>query len=142
MIGRFVPWALPCVIAGACAVSVSARAADVGGWFADQQRPAAPSTSSQNECAQAIREASSDTTALNAYRAALCYLQAEVPDPLAASAWLSRSAEMKFLPADRLLRNLQAAQASQHVSTAHCHDLGEGRKLCHGGASGAATPFK
>ncbi len=138
----FVRWAVPCMIAGACAVSVPARAADVGGWFADQQRPAAPSTSGQGECAQAIREASSDTTALNAYRAALCYLQAEVPDPLAATAWLARSAEMKFLPADRLLRSLHAAQASQHASTAHCHDLGEGRKLCHGGASSAATPFK
>ena len=100
------------------------------------------SLSGQTECAQAIRQAASDATAGNAYRAALCYLQAETPDTLAATAWLSRSAEMKFLPADRLLRSLQAAQAGPHSATAHCRDLGEGRQICHGGAPPAATPTK
>ncbi len=130
------------VVAIAFAASGSGHAADVGGWFADQQRPSAPPATGQDECAQAIRDASSDTTAINAYRAALCYLQAEVPDTLAANAWLSRSAELKFLPADRLLRSLQAAQAGVHGAAPHCHDLGEGRKLCHGGAPVAAAPFK
>jgi hypothetical protein len=117
-----------------------ALAADVGGWFSDQQKPPVPSGAS--ECAVAIREAASDPTAINAYRAALCYLQAETPDPLAATAWLQRSAEMQFMPADRMLRILQAAQAGQHGSTRHCHDLGEGRQLCHGGSAPAfaATP--
>jgi hypothetical protein len=126
-------WAMACALS----VSVSARAADVGGWFAEQQRPSAQAAapSGQAECAQAIRQAAADSTAINAYRAALCYLQADTPDPLAATAWLSRSAELKFLPADRLLRSLQAAQAGPHSTTAHCHNLGEGRQICHGGAS-------
>ena len=127
------------VLAGALLAGPSAQAADVGGWFADQQRPSATLPTGQAECAQAIREASSDTTAINAYRAALCYLQAETPDTLAATAWLSRSADLKFLPAERMLRSLQAAQAGPHSAVAHCHELGEGRKICHGGAPGAAT---
>ena len=124
----------------AALISMSAQAADVGGWFSEQQRP--QTASGQTECAQAIRQAASDATAGNAYRAALCYLQAETPDTLAATAWLSRSAEMKFLPADRLLRSLQAAKAGPHSATAHRRDLGEGRQICHGGAPPAATPTK
>jgi hypothetical protein len=137
-------WILAC----AAATSVCAHAADVGGFFSDQLKP--PAASGPNECAQAIRQAAADTTAINAYRAALCYLHAETPDPLAAMAWLQRSADMKFLPADRLLRSLQVAQAGPHSTSAHCHDLGEGRQICHGGtpvalgspaaAAAAATP--
>lgn len=135
MSGSCLGWVLPCALG----VAISAHAADVGGWFAEQQRPSVTSPSNQAECAQAIREASSNTTALNAYRAALCYLQGESPDTLAAHAWLKRSADLKFLPADRLLRSLQAAQSGPHSALAHCHDLGEGRKICHGGAPPAAV---
>ena len=129
-------WGLACIVS----MAASAHAADVGGWFADQQKP--PVASSEAECAQAIRQAAADATASNAYRAAWCYLQAQTPDTLAATAWLQRSVEMKFIPAERLLRSLQMAQAGPHSAKAHCHDLGEGRQICHGGAPGAfaATP--
>ncbi len=135
-------------LAGIVLVSISlslvvpwaAHAADVGGWFSDLQKP--PVASGEAECAQAIRQAAAEATASNAYRAALCYLHAQTPDTLAATAWLQRSVDLKFMPAERLLRNLQMAQAGAHSPTPHCHDLGEGRQICHGGAppAFAATP--
>ena len=72
---------------------------------------------------------------LAAYRAALCYLQADTPDVVAAKAWLVRSSEAGFMPAHRLLRNLLIAEAGMHGSAAHCHTLGEGQQLCHGGSA-------
>ena len=128
------------VLWGALFVSPCGYAADIGGWFADQERPKVQGADSQVECAHAIRDAASATSAVSAYRAALCYLQAETPDTLAATAWLTRAAELKFLPADRLLRSLQAAQAGPHSAARHCHDLGDGRQICHGGAAPAAAP--
>lgn len=123
------------LVAIAAATSLCTHAADIGGFMADRLKPPAPS--GPNECAQVIRQAAAEATAINAYRAALCYLHGETPDTLAATAWLERSAQLQFLPADRLLRKLQAAQAAPHSTVAHCHDLGEGRQLCHGGAVGA-----
>jgi len=119
-----------------------ARAADIGGWFADQQKAAAQPESNPagDACPQTIARAALDTTGIGAYHAALCYLQAGKPDPVAAQAWLSRSAEMNFLPARRLLRALQAADTGSHSPAPHCHDLGEGRQICHGGAPVAAAP--
>jgi hypothetical protein len=113
-----------------------AQAADIGGWYADQQRAATQAASSPtpDACPQVIARATLDATALGAYHAAWCYLQAEQPDLIAARAWLSRSAESGFLPAHRLLRALQAAEAGLHSPAPHCHDLGEGRQICHGGA--------
>ena len=102
------------VVAIAFAASGSGHAADVGGWFADQQLPSAPPATGQAECAQAIRDASSDTTAINAYRAALCYLQAETPDLVAANAWLSRSSEPK-LPSGRPLVSHPASRTSRRA---------------------------
>ena len=128
-------------------VSNLASAADVGGWFADQQKASAQAASGQaaQSCPQVIARAAVEPTALGAYQAAGCYLQAETPDLVAAKAWLSRSAEMNFLPAQRLLRSLLAAEAGAHAALPHCNDLGEGRQICHGGASAppvAAAPTK
>lgn len=115
----------------------SAGAADVGGWFADQQKAAAQATtaSSASACPQAVARAAAEANAINAYQAAHCYLQGDNPDLVAAKAWLARSAEMNFMPAHRLLRNLALAEAGVHASQRHCHDLGEGRQICHGGAA-------
>lgn len=124
----------------AALMSTAALAADVGGWFAEQQKAQAPSASATDaaSCPQVIARAARDTTAVGAYHAAHCYLQADAPDLVAAKAWLTRSAEMNFLPAHRLLRSLQLAEAGAHSAARHCHDLGEGRQICHGGA--AAPP--
>jgi len=131
--GGVMRWSLVCTML----VSGPARAADVGGWFADQQKASAQAASSESAqtCPQVIARAAVDTTAIGAYQAAGCYLQAETPDLVAAKAWLLRSAEMNFLPAHRLLRSLQAAELGAHSTSRHCHDLGEGRQICHGGAS-------
>jgi TPR repeat protein len=117
-----------------------AGAADIGGFFADQQKAQALAADKGGEkggepgCPQRIASAAADGSALAAYRAGLCYLQAEQPDMLAAKAWLSRGAELGFMPAHRLLRSLLIAEAAPHGSAPHCHPLGEGRQLCHGGA--------
>ena len=120
-----------------CALLVSSpiQAADIGGWFADQQRAGAQAASNPppDACPEVIARAALDT-AMSAYHLALCHLQAEKPDIIAARTWLSRSAELNFLPAHRLLRALQAAEAGFHSPMPHCHDLGEGRQICHGGA--------
>lgn len=112
------------------------HAADVGGWYADQQKAAAVASAkgSDEACPQVIARAAADASALAAYRAALCYLQADTPDGVAAKAWLARSADAGFMPAHRLLRSLLIAEAGVHSAAPHCHVLGEGQQLCHGGA--------
>ncbi|MCW5661537.1 MAG: hypothetical protein KIT60_27880 [Burkholderiaceae bacterium] len=118
----------------------TASGADVGGWYAEQQKAAARrAEQGAATCPQAVALAAADPTALKSYQAAHCYLQGEAPDLVAARAWLMRSAEMNFLPAQRLLRALAAAEAAAHASQRHCHDLGEGRMLCHGGAPPLAS---
>ena len=116
-------------------VWLPAHAADIGGWYADQQKAAAQAAAgpAPDACPQVIARAAADATALGAYRAAVCYLEAGQPDMIAARAWLARSAAMDFPPAQRLLRALQAADAGVHAAVPHCHDLGEGRQICHGG---------
>jgi TPR repeat protein len=131
-------------LVGAALAPALATAADVGGFFADQQKAQATAVAKDAaaSCAETIARAPTDGSALAAYRAGLCYLQAEQPDVLAAKAWLARSAELDFMPAHRLLRSLLMAEAQPHLAAAHCHDLGEGRQLCHGGAAplAAASP--
>jgi TPR repeat protein len=139
-------------IGGIAAVSLAANAADIGGFFADQQKAQAIAAERAAEkaaeqaaepgCPQAVANAAADGSALAAYRAGLCYLQAEQPDMLAAEAWLSRSADLGFMPAHRLLRQLLAAQAAPHASAPHCHPLGEGRQLCHGGTRPLAAALQ
>lgn len=112
-------------------------AADVGGWFADQQKAkaAAAARSAEEGCPQVIMRAATDASALVAYRAALCYLQTDTPDLVAAKAWLGRSAEAGFMPAHRLLRSLLVAEAGAHGTEPHCHSIGEGQQICHGGST-------
>jgi hypothetical protein len=121
------------------ACSGASFAADIGGWYAEQQRVAAEAAAgpSPASCAEAIAQATSAPSGLSAYRAAVCYLTGDRVDIVAARAWLAASSESDFLPAQLLLRSLMVAEAGPHSSQRHCHDLGEGRQLCHGG-SGAA----
>jgi len=117
-----------------------AGAADVGGWYADQQKAAAATVPADTpSCPLAVARAAAEPTAISTYQAAHCYLQGDAPDLVAAKAWLSRSADLDFLPAHRLLRSLQLAEAGVHARQRHCHDLGEGRQLCHGGAPPVAA---
>ena len=125
------------VCAAAMCVALPAAAADVGGFFADQQkaREMAATKAADDSCPQLIARAAKDDSALAAYRAALCYLQADPPELIAAKAWLARSTELGFMPAQRLLRSLLIAEAGQHGPGPHCHTLGEGQQLCHGGSA-------
>ena len=123
------------------------QAADVGGWYTDQQKANAAAAARSNEdgCPQIFLRAATDASAFVAYRAALCYLQAETPDLIAAKAWLGRSAEAGFMPAHRLLRSLLVAEAGAHSTTPHCHTIGEGQQICHGGSAPlpvATTPAR
>ncbi|MGL6111009.1 MAG: hypothetical protein ACRC2B_13025 [Rubrivivax sp.] len=131
------------------ALSLPCQAADVGGFYADQQKAAAMSATkaADDGCPRLISQAATDSSALAAYRAALCYLQAETPDVVAAKAWLARSADAGFMPAHRVLRSLLIAEAGAHSASPHCHALGEGQQICHGGtarlplaAASATTP--
>jgi TPR repeat protein len=132
------------VLCGLILLCGRAGAADIGGFYADQQKAQAAAAEKGGEagCPQVIARAAADGSALAAYRAGLCYLQAEQPDMLAAKAWLARGAELGFMPAHRLLRSLLIAEAGPHRSAPHCHPLGEGQQLCHGGAPplAAASP--
>ena len=137
----------PVIFVGA--LVLPCHAADVGGFYADQQRAAelASSKDGDESCPQRAARATADNSAHSAYRAALCYLQAETPDAVAAKAWLGRSADAGFMPAHRMLRSLLIAEAGQHSAAAHCHALGEGQQICHGGvtrlpvaAANASTP--
>jgi hypothetical protein len=125
--------------AGALAAAMWAAgvavAADIGGWYAEQQKVAALAGSSSDSpsCPQAVVRANAEPTAVRTYQAAHCYLQGDAPDLVAARAWLTRSADMNFMPAHRLLRALAIAESGAHASQRHCHDLGEARQLCHGG---------
>ncbi len=128
-------------VLAAAALSPQAGAADIGGYFADQQKASAMAAAkaTSDACPEVIARAATDTSALAAYRAGLCYLQAETPDLVAAKAWLARASEDGFMPANRLLRNLLIAEAGVHGATAYCHTLGEGQQLCHGGPPASAA---
>ena len=122
---------------GVSVLALPCHAADVGGWYADQQKAAAmAATKAQDDgCPQLIARAASDDSSLAAYRAALCYLQAETPDVVAAKAWLGRSADAGFMPAHRVLRALLFVEAGAHGAAPHCHPLGEDQQICHGGTT-------
>ena len=119
------------------ALALPCHAADVGGWYSDQQKAAAMAANKAKDdgCPQLIARAASDDSSLSAYRAALCYLQAETPDVVAAKAWLARSADAGFMPAHRVWRALLIAEAGAHSAAPHCHALGEGQQICHGGTT-------
>lgn len=130
--GRGWIWVLAC---SGWLLSLPAGAADIGGFFADQQKAReSAAAKGEDSCPQWIASAARDDSALASYRAALCYLQADPADAVAAKAWLRRSTEQGFMPAQRLLRSMLVAEAGMHAPTRHCHVLGDGQQFCHGGA--------
>jgi TPR repeat protein len=120
---------------GGLLLSLPLMAADIGGFYADQQKARETAAAKgEDNCPQWIARAAKDDSALASYRAALCYLQADPADAVAAKAWLARSTEQGFMPAQRLLRAMLIAEAGVHAPARHCHPLGDGQQLCHGGA--------
>jgi TPR repeat protein len=114
----------------------SARAADIGGWMQHKGRTELPA----DECSELIAQASrtareTDGAAQSYYASGLCYLYSDKVgrDPVAASAWLTRAAELEHPLARRALLALRENTPSTDPAGYHCHDLGLGRKLCHGG---------
>jgi hypothetical protein len=127
------------VVAAALVVCPPIAAADIGGWFAEQQKAGAQSASTPDACPTVVARAAADATAASAYEAALCYLQSDAPDLVAAKAWLAQASTLNHLQARRMLHSLQIAEAALHSPLRHCHDLGEGRQICHGGARPVAA---
>jgi TPR repeat protein len=123
------------VAAAALLAALPASAADIGGFFSDQEKARELAAAKGNDtCPSWIARAAGDEAALSSYRAALCYLQAEPPDVVAAKAWLARANDRGFMPAQRLLRALLVAESGVHGPVRHCHSLGDGQQMCHGGA--------
>jgi TPR repeat protein len=116
-----------------CLTYTPLQAADIGGWMTQQER--AQQGTPAESCAQQAARAGSTASAQLAYTTALCYLHAPQADEVAAKAWLAKAADLQHLPAHKLLNAMARAETQQqHPVNAHCHDLGEGRQLCHGGA--------
>jgi TPR repeat protein len=113
-----------------------AQAADIGGWMQHQGRTEVPADRCGELIAQAARTPrEADGAAQSYYASGLCYLYSGkvARDPVAASAWLARAAELEHPLARRELLALRDGPSSNHPAEHHCHDLGLGRKLCHGG---------
>lgn len=119
-----------------CMGCVSTLAADIGGWFEQQSRPQAQAT--DDHCPAVLAEAGKTEAATPEaaqlfYATGLCYLHSSkvARDPVAASAWLNKAAELDHPLARRALLSLRE-RGSSHAPGYHCHDLGLGRRLCHG----------
>jgi hypothetical protein len=119
--------------------AAAAQAADVGGWMEQQSRAALP----RDDCPEILRLAALATpgalppeqAAVHYYAAGLCYLAAAPRDKVAAAAWLAKAAELEHPLARRALLALRdETTAPLHAAGWHCHELGLGRRLCHGGA--------
>ncbi len=94
-----------------------------------------------DDCTALIAQASRTTpqaegAAHSYYASGLCYLYSDKlgRDRVAAGAWLTRAAELDHPLARRALLALRDNSAEPHPTGYHCHDLGLGRKVCHGGA--------
>ena len=116
----------------------AAQGADIGGWMQHKERAAVPA----DPCAELIAQAArtprqADGAADSYYASGLCYLYSDkvARDPVAASAWLTRAADLDHPLARRALLSLRDNTPDDRTAGSHCHDLGLGRKLCHGGAS-------
>jgi TPR repeat protein len=116
----------------------AAQGADIGGWMQHKDRAVLPA----DPCAELIARAArtprnADGAADSYYASGLCYLYSDKVerDPVAAEAWLSRAAELDHPQARRTLLALREHTPGDHAAGSHCHDLGLGRKLCHGGPS-------
>jgi TPR repeat protein len=120
------------------ALPLAAGAADIGGWMEHQSREQAQQ---RDDCADIIGIASrtsrdADNAANSYYASGMCYLVSDkvARDTVAAGAWLERAAELAHPLARRALLSLrEPGTAPLHATGYHCHDLGLGRKLCHGG---------
>jgi TPR repeat protein len=121
--------------------TVGAHGADIGGWMEHKSRLDAQQ---RDDCAEIIATASrtprdAEGAAASYYASGMCYLVSDKlgRDGVAAQAWLARAAELEHPLARRTLLSLRegsAAAAVQHAPGYHCHELGLGRRLCHGGA--------
>jgi TPR repeat protein len=125
------PWLLVVLALLPCA-----QAADIGGWMQHKSRTDLP----VDECTELIAQASrtpsnAEDAAQRYYASGLCYLHSDKigRDTVAASAWLTRAAELEHPLARRALLSLSDSAPSTHAAGYHCHDLGLGRKICHGG---------
>jgi TPR repeat protein len=126
-------WLLPGLV-----IAVAAHAADIGGWMDQKSREQAQQ---RDDCAEIIAIASrtpreAEIAASSYYASGMCYLVSDkvARDTVAASAWLARAAELDHPLARRALSSLREPNAAPlHSAGYHCHDLGLGRKLCHGG---------
>jgi TPR repeat protein len=71
------------------------------------------------------------------YASGMCYLVSDkvARDSVAAGAWLTRAVELEHPLARRALNALRESNAAPplHPNGYHCHELGQGRRLCHGG---------
>lgn len=112
-------------------IAQSACAADIGGWMQEQRKQG----KAPDPCVEIIDIASRDARADNVYHAGVCYLRADRLDLFAAKAWLNRSASLGHIPAQMLLARIDALERETHEPAMHCHDLGNDRKICHGGNS-------
>jgi TPR repeat protein len=115
----------------ALAMTSNAHAADIGGWMQEQRKQG----KAPDPCVEIIDTASRDPRADHVYHAGVCYLRTERLDVFAAKAWLQRSASLGHIPAQMLIARIDAAERESHEPTMHCHDLGNDRKICHGGNS-------
>jgi TPR repeat protein len=119
------------------ALCASASAADIGGWMEQQSRAGLP----KDECPEILRLAAlapreSEHAAAHYYAAGLCYLASDklARDKTAAAAWLGKAADLDHPLARRALLALRDESAPPlHPAGWHCHELGLGRRLCHGG---------
>jgi TPR repeat protein len=116
----------------------AAHSADIGGWMQHKERAGTVT----DDCAALIAEAArtprqADGAAHRYYASGLCYLYSDriARDPVAAGAWLTRAAELDHPLARRALLALRDNTPDDHARGGHCHDLGLGRQLCHGGPS-------
>jgi TPR repeat protein len=122
------------------AFAAAAHAADIGGWMEQKSRT---ELLNKDECPELIAQAArtpreAENAAQHYYASGLCYLYSDkiARDPVAAGAWLARAAELDHPLARRMLLALgESPSTATDPKTPHCHDLGLGRKLCHGGGS-------
>jgi TPR repeat protein len=113
-----------------------AQAADIGGWMQHKGRTDLPVDDCTDLIAQASRtEPQAEGAAQSYYASGMCYLYSDKigRDAVAAGAWLTRAAELEHPLARRALLALRETAPANHATGYHCHDLGLGRKVCHGG---------
>jgi TPR repeat protein len=126
-------WFLGLIVAGA------AHAADIGGWM---QHKGQVETQQRDDCPEIIAIAARtprehESAAAAYYASGMCYLVSDrvARDSVAAGAWLTRAADLEHPLARRALLALRETNAAPplHPNGYHCHELGQGRRLCHGG---------